>query len=106
VAASTELMTVEQLEQLPESGEFYYELHHGGLVKVCRPKAKHTRIQKRSEVLLERAVAEDFVVIMELPFRALLEYELRAADVAVLTRPRFDQIDPDDFLHGAPEFSN
>jgi Uma2 family endonuclease len=33
----------------------------------------------------------------------MTEFELRAADVAAISRTRFDAIDPDDNLHGAPE---
>jgi Uma2 family endonuclease len=53
--------------------------------------------------LLERLFGPQQTVLIELPFRALPEYELRAADVAVLARERWEQADDDDALHGAPE---
>jgi hypothetical protein len=31
-------MTVEEFRRQPETGSFYYELRHGELVKVTRPK--------------------------------------------------------------------
>jgi Uma2 family endonuclease len=40
---------------------------------------------------------------VEFPFRALPEYELRVADVAMVSRDRIQQTDPNDVLHGAPE---
>jgi Uma2 family endonuclease len=43
------------------------------------------------------------VVRIEYPYRPLPEFELRAADVAAISRARWDAIDPDDNLHGAPE---
>jgi Uma2 family endonuclease len=95
-------MTVEQFRQLPETGSFYYELRHGKAVPVTRPKLKHSLIQKQLEKLLERAVPEMFVAV-EFPFRALPEYELRVADVAMISRDRIQQADREDNLHGAPD---
>jgi Uma2 family endonuclease len=42
-------------------------------------------------------------VVLELPFRSLPEYELRAADVAVLAPERRASADDNDALPGAPE---
>jgi Uma2 family endonuclease len=38
-----------------------------------------------------------------LPYRPLAEFEVRAADVAAVSRARWDSVDPDDYLRGAPE---
>ena len=51
--ATTGLMTVDEFRQLPETGRFYYELRHGELVQVTRPRLKHVLIQKRLLWLLE-----------------------------------------------------
>src|SRR5581483_2323040 len=102
MAATTGLMTVEQLRRLPETGEFYYELRHGEAVAVTRPKLKHTLIQLRLRDLLAQA-APSMVTATEFPFRALPEYELREADVALIARNRLEKADPNDNLHGAPE---
>jgi Uma2 family endonuclease len=40
---------------------------------------------------------------MEFTFHPPSEFELMAADVAAISRRRFEAIDPDDNLHGAPE---
>ena len=104
MATTTGLMTIEQFWELPETQPFYYELHHGELVQVCRPKLKHTLIQKRLEKLLESAVPNMFVGV-EFPFRALPQYEFRVADVAVISLDRIQQADPDDVLHGAPDLA-
>ena len=37
------------------------------------------------------------------PFRAIPEFDLREADVAAVSHARWDTIDTDDYLHGAPE---
>ena len=42
---------------------------------------------------------------MELAFRPVPEFELRAADVAVISQSRWDESDRDDNLHGAPELA-
>src|SRR5260370_14066381 len=96
-------MTVDEFRQLPETGPFYYELRHGELVKVTRPKLKHVLIQKRLLRLLESQVNETYWASIEVPFRPLPEHELRSADIAVVTLVRLQQADPDDFLQEAPE---
>ena len=100
---ATGLMTVDEFRQLPETGPFYYELRHGALVKVTRPKLKHILIQKRLLQLLEPSAGDRFWVSIEVPFRPLPEHELRTADVAVVNLARLKQTDPDDNLSGAPE---
>jgi Uma2 family endonuclease len=54
-------------------------------------------------MLLGPKLANFGAVRVEYPYRPLAEFELRAADVAAISRPRWDAIDPDDNLHGAPE---
>jgi hypothetical protein len=68
-----------------------------------RPKARHVKLQSRLVRLL-RPVAEHLgYAESELPFRALPNYDLRAADVAFITKDRWDAIDDEDDLRGAPE---
>ena len=100
---TTRLMTVEEFRQLPETGPFYYELRHGELVQVTRPKAKHHKIQRRLRQLLEGPAGEAGVVEIEQAFRALPEHELRVADVAFVSAERWQGMDDDDNLRGAPE---
>ncbi len=99
----TRLMTVEEYRRLPEAGPFSYELRHGELAQVTRPKFKHHKLQERFVELLQVASAGNGHVSWEVAFRAVPEYELRVADVAWVTQERWDQIDPEDNLHGAPE---
>ncbi len=103
MATITGLMTVEQFQSLPEAGPFYYELRHGELVRVTRPKFKHARIQRQLRKLLESFAGESGVVDTEVAFRALPEHELRVADVAYISQERWEQINPDDWLAGAPD---
>ena len=97
------MITVEEFLKLPESGEFYYELRHGEAIRLTRPKFGHTLIQHRLQNLLAQAAGSMGVVTIQLPFRALPEYELRTAELAFLTQARWDGGDPEDNLRGAPE---
>ena len=101
--ATIRLMTVEEFRQLPETEAFYYELRRGEMVPVTRPKARHYKIQQRLQWLLARSAVRLGFVGTEFAFRALPENELRVADVAFVSRDRWDQMDPDDNLRGAPE---
>ena len=97
-------MTVEEFRKLPEdAGPVYHELRHGEAVPVTRPKARHYVIQVRlHDLLRERTPAGGFVGT-ELAFRPGPEHELRVADVAYVSKERWQGLDLDDNLHGAPE---
>lgn len=107
MAAITQLVTVEEFRKLPESdGAFYFELRHGGVARVTRPTRptlKHHRIQRQLRRLLEAAAGDAGIVETELAYRALPEYELRVANVAWVSRERWEQADLNDNLHGAPD---
>ena len=102
MAALPSLTTVAQYRQLPYDGNLY-ELHHGEVVVVTRPKSKRYKLQLRLIRLLEPKLRKFGEVAMELPYRPVAEFELRAADVAVVSRARWDTIDPEADLGGAPE---
>ncbi len=96
-------MTVDQYRDLPENDSVIQELHWGQVVELTRPKMKHARLQARLGYLL-RPVAEHLgIVESEVAFRALPEYDLRAADVAFVSQKRWDETDEEDNLHGSPE---
>lgn len=103
MATLPDLISVEQFRQLPKGGEFAYELHHGTVVAVTRPKPRHWKLQRRLGRLLEPRLKTFGEVAIEVPFRPVAEFNLRAADVAVISHERWDAIDPDDDLRGAPE---
>jgi Uma2 family endonuclease len=103
MAALPDLVTVEQFRQLREGGGFVYELHHGEVVAMTRPRPRHWRLQKRLYGLLESKLKAFGEVAIEVPFRPVAEFDLRGADVAVISRERWDAIDLDDDLRGAPE---
>jgi len=97
------LMTVDEYCQLPEREDVIQELHWGQVVHLTRPKMKHTRLQYRLVDLL-RPLAEGWgTVVTEMPFRALPEYDVRGADVALVSRKRWNATDEDGYLQGSPE---
>jgi Uma2 family endonuclease len=105
MAADTEplLMTVEEYSQLPDREDVIQELHWGTLVTLPRPKMGHAKLQSRLVELLRPKVEHLGVVATEVAFRALSEYDLRGADVAYVSRQRWDATDDDDNLHGSPD---
>lgn len=102
-AAELTLLTVDEYRRLPSGDGCVQELHWGQVVRLTRPKMKHTRLQHRLVELLAPLVGEFGVVASEVPFRALPEYDLRGADVAVVSRRRWNQTPDDDNLAGSPE---
>jgi Uma2 family endonuclease len=103
MAALPDLITVEQFRQLPKGGEYAYELHHGEVVALTRPKPRHWLLQSRLRRLLEPKLKDFGEVETEVPYRPVAEFDLRAADVAAIARSRWKAIDLDDDLRGAPE---
>lgn len=102
MSALPALITVEQFRTLPADGDAY-ELHHGEIVRMTRPKAKHYELQRRLVRLLESKLAGFGQVGMEFPYRPVAEFDLRVADVAAVRQARWDAIDPEDNLRGAPD---
>jgi Uma2 family endonuclease len=96
------LMTVEQFDALPERQNVLEELHWGLLVTLPRPKAWHVKLQMKLTQLLQPAATGRGYIVMELPFRAVSEYDLRAADVAFVSKARWDEVN-DGYLAGPPE---
>src|SRR5437764_876278 len=96
------LITVAQFRRLPKGGECAYELHHGEVVAVPRPTKRYWAMQRWLVELLGTRLPT-FRVGMEFPFRPFAEFELRAADVAAISKASFDATDLDDNLQGAPD---
>jgi Uma2 family endonuclease len=95
-AVTSHLITVEEFRKLrQDAGSVYHELRSGEVVAVTRPKLKHIRIQKRLERLLEHAAGDSGTVVVELSFRPTAEYNLLVADVAYVSRERWEQGDPE-----------
>ena len=100
--APTRLMTVEEFAKLPEPIEGRYELRHGEPILVTWPRMRHTRLQAQIFSLLQ-PLSRESVVMIELPFRPHSQHELWRADVAAVTRERWDAADLDGWIMGSPE---
>lgn len=99
--STTKLMTFAEYEQIPNPPGSIYELRHGELVKVGYPKFPHVRAQSQLHSLLASAAGAAGTVTLEMPYRPLPEHECWGADVAFISKARWDSIE--EYLFGAPE---
>jgi Uma2 family endonuclease len=87
-------MTVEQFRELPlDEGPWLHELHNGAVVASARPNSGQYKLQVRLSHLLKSRAEQLGIVGIEMPFRALPQFDLRAADVAFVSQERWDMID-------------
>jgi len=96
-------LTYEEFLELPEPEAGYYELDEGELIIVSPPKPKHGFI---CDKLIRRLA--DFVdatglgkIVSSVGFR-LYGNVVRAPDVALISREQMKDLDPDDYVDGAP----
>lgn len=101
---ATGLVTVAEFRNLPDSEAYIFELHHGEVVRVTRPKKRHDDRVYRLERRLQPSAEPLGYLTKEFSFRALPEYELRVADLAFVPWERWDAVADDDNLAGAPDF--
>ena len=97
-----EAMTVEEFRALPETAS-RSELRRGVLFREALPPLKQIVIQRTLRRYLEQLAPSGSFLSTEVPFRALPEHDLRAADVAYVSAERWSQVDEDDDLRGAPD---
>jgi Uma2 family endonuclease len=95
------LVTFAELEQIPDTPDGRHELRYGELVKVPLREFPDYRIQLRLQSLLSAIARDKGIVGIEFAFRALNEYEYRIADVAFVSKDRFDRTGR--YFEGAPE---
>jgi hypothetical protein len=103
MAALPNLITVEQFYELPYGDDQRYELHFGEVAATPWPKFGDIRLRHELYGLLRPRLEGFGTTAPVCPFRAISEFDLRVADVAVISHARWDAVDPDDYLHGAPE---
>ncbi|HMD47482.1 MAG TPA: Uma2 family endonuclease [Bryobacteraceae bacterium] len=97
-------MSFEEFEQIPETPRgFPYELRHGELVQVPPPSRQHYLAQRRLRRYLEKSASSAGEVDIEMPFRPLPDFEYWYADVAFVSRTRWDQSPVEKHLEGAPD---
>ncbi len=98
-------MTVEEFRRLPEREDVQLELRAGEVVAMTRPKKRHDNCVVRIRRWLIPFGDPIGVVKEEFAYRAQPEYELRVADLAYVPWARWEAVDDDDNLHGAPDFA-
>jgi Uma2 family endonuclease len=98
---TTRLMTVDEFRKLEDPPGEYLELHNGEVVALTRPKMKHHKLQVRLVDILGPILAKVGKVCAEQAFRAVPEYDLRVADVALVRWDRWAAAEDD--LFGSPE---
>ena len=103
MAALPDLITVDQFRQLPDDGNYCYELHHGKAVAMTWPKPGDWKLRRHVMDLLRRKLSDFGEAAVAVPYRAVPEFDIRAADVALISRERWNAIDPEDDVYGAPE---
>jgi Uma2 family endonuclease len=103
MTASTALVTVAEFLKLQTPGEGHLELHHGEVVFVPPPKWRHQVLQDRIAALLRERLGTSGVVMCEMAFQAASEFEVWQADVGYVRNDRAAEVDPSQYLSGAPD---
>jgi Uma2 family endonuclease len=101
-ATTTQLMTFEEFEKLPDEVCRNSELRHGELVEMPPPVRDHVLLQQHTVALLVGRCGGAYRVGMEVPFRPRSEYEFYRADVACASAERWMKSGPKGF-EGSPE---
>jgi Uma2 family endonuclease len=101
----TRPMTFEEFDRLPNPRGGWLELHHGEVVEVAAPKHRHHRRQRRLRRLMEPLADPVGEVELEVAYRPLPEHECWVADVAFVSRERYNRIPLDGNLAGAPDLA-
>jgi len=98
-------MTAREYFELPEStGGFVWELHFGDLVQVRIPTKRQYDLQMRIRDLLQRKLGRArWLIEIELPYGLVPDYDVRAADVGVVIRSRWDADPEADCISGLPK---
>jgi Uma2 family endonuclease len=102
MAVSNVLLTVDEFSRLPQpAGGVRQELHHGEVVELPPRKLLHALLQNRLAELLRSCMdAATYLIGEQFPFRALPEYEVREADVAVVHRSALKGVVHEDYFRG------
>jgi Uma2 family endonuclease len=103
MSTSTALVTVAEFLKLQPPTEGHLELHHGEIVHMPPPKWRHQVLQDRIAALLKERLGDSGVVLTEMAFRADSDFEVWQADVGYVRKDRVADVDPAEYLVGAPD---
>jgi Uma2 family endonuclease len=96
-------MNVEDFRRLPECETHIVELRGGEVVRVTRPKKRHSELVHRIQRLMLPVADQLGCWMVEFSYRPLAEFEVRVADLAFATWERWEAVDDDDYLLEAPD---
>ena len=101
------LLTVEEFDQLVEPDELAYELDHGELVVMTKPRPLHNRIVLRLTLEIQKYFEIQPVgeVFNSANLFVLGPNTKRAPDVSFIRADRAAQIDPNADIPGAPDLA-
>jgi Uma2 family endonuclease len=90
---------------MPDTDDYRYELRGGELVR--KDPHAHRRFSLQNDIRdrIAALVGDLGVVATRYGFRTNSEYEYRIVDIAIISRARWDAIDPDGYPMGAPEIA-
>jgi Uma2 family endonuclease len=99
------LITCEQFFKLPEpGGNVTHELHFGELVKVRYSNKGQYDLQTLIRDILVRTLHQNrWIIGIEMPYGLTPGFDVRAADVGVTARKKWDAVSDDDYLIGSPD---
>jgi Uma2 family endonuclease len=103
MAALRTLLTVEEYCKLPDGDGCWHDLQFGEVVATPFPKSWQWILHHHLERVLGKKLAGFGEAGVQWPYRALAEFDLRAAEVAVVSHARFRALADAEFLRGAPE---
>lgn len=106
---TAQLMTVEEFCQLPESEAYVAELRNGEVFQLTRPVKRHDARVTRIRQGMQPFANKPGFLREEFTFRPLPEYEVRVADLGLVSWDRWDPllrftVPEDSHLLGSPEF--
>src|SRR3989442_13876076 len=101
------ILTLEQFQQLPDD-DMQHELDEGELIVMPPPKPGHGRGQAKIAHLLRDFVKRHSLGEVFTETGYLLRtgpWTVRAPDVSFLCSARASQVQPDEYIHGAPDLA-
>jgi Uma2 family endonuclease len=101
--ATKTLLTIEQLDQLPERDDVIYELDEGELISMARPQPRHNLVRENLAYHLMGVVRTRKLgsILLETEFH-LFDDTVRIPDIAFIAADRMRAIDLDRRIQGSP----
>jgi Uma2 family endonuclease len=104
--ATKTLLTIEQIDQLPERDDVIYELDDGELITMARPLPRHNLVRECAARHIGNFVENRHLgrVLVVTEF-VLSKDTVRIPDIAFLTSEQMSRIDLDQLIRAAPSLT-